>query len=44
MELDPKYAECIVKRWQEYSGKHATLDGDGRTYAELSVELAEVAA
>jgi len=44
VELDPKYAECIVKRWQEYSGKQATLDGDGRTYAELSAERAEVAA
>jgi hypothetical protein len=33
-----------VRRWQEYSGKQATLDGDGRTYAEISAERAEVAA
>jgi DNA modification methylase len=44
VELDPKYAECIVKRWQDYSGKQATLDGDGRTYAEISAARAEVAA
>jgi DNA modification methylase len=44
VELDPKYAECIVRRWQEYSGKQATLDDDGRTYAEISAERAEVAA
>jgi DNA modification methylase len=43
-ELDPKYAECIVRRWQEYSGKEAVLDGDGRTYAEISAERAMVPA
>jgi DNA modification methylase len=44
VELDPKYAECIVRRWQEYSGKQATLDGDDRTYAEITAARAEVAA
>ena len=44
MEIDPKYAEVIVKRWQEYTGKQATLDGDGRTFAEISAERAQVAA
>jgi DNA modification methylase len=36
MEIDPKYADVIVKRYQEYSGKPAVLDGDGRTYAEVA--------
>jgi len=27
MEIDPKYAEVIVKRWQAYTGKSATLEG-----------------
>jgi DNA modification methylase len=36
MEIDPKYADVIVKRYQEYSGKPAVLDGDGRTYAEIA--------
>jgi DNA modification methylase len=44
VEIDPKYAECIVRRWQEYSGKQAVLDGDGRTYAEISAERVKVAA
>ena len=35
MEIDPKYADVIVKRYQEYSGKPGVLDGDGRTYAEV---------
>ena len=36
MEIDPKYADVIVRRYQEYSGKPAVLDGDGRTYAEVA--------
>jgi DNA modification methylase len=34
MELDPKYCDVIVKRWQDFTGKPAHL-GDGRTFAEL---------
>jgi len=37
-EIDPRYADVIVRRWQEYTGKQATLDGDGRTFAELTQE------
>jgi DNA modification methylase len=44
LEIDPKYAEVIVRRWQEYTGKQATLDGDGRTFAEVSAERTQVAA
>jgi len=36
MELDPKYVDVIVKRWQEFTGKSATLESDGRTFAEVS--------
>lgn len=42
MEIDPRYADCIVKRFQEYSGKPATLDGDGRTFEEIAQERAGV--
>jgi DNA modification methylase len=35
MELDPKYADVIVRRWQEYTGKQAVLDGDGRSTRSL---------
>lgn len=35
MELSPEYCDVIVTRWQEYAGKQATLDGDGRTFAEV---------
>jgi DNA modification methylase len=29
MELDPKYGDCICRRFQDYTGKPAALDGDG---------------
>jgi len=38
IELDPKYADCIVRRWQEYTGKQAVLEGDGRTFDEITEE------
>jgi DNA modification methylase len=34
MEIDPKYADVIVRRFQEYAGKQATLEGDGRSFDE----------
>lgn len=42
MELDPKYADVIVARWQTLTGKTATLDGDGRTFEEIAQERAGV--
>jgi DNA modification methylase len=44
IELDPKFADVVVQRWQGMTGKQATLDGDGRTFAEISAERAQVAA
>jgi DNA modification methylase len=38
MELDPKYVDVIVQRWQTLSGKKAKLDGDGRTFEEIAEE------
>ena len=38
MEIDPKYADCIVRRYQEYTGKQAVLEGDGRTFDEIARE------
>jgi DNA modification methylase len=36
MEIDPRYSDCIVQRWQEYTGKKATLEGDGRTFDQIA--------
>lgn len=38
MELDPKYCDVIINRWQAFTGQEATLEGDGRTYVELKAE------
>lgn len=35
LELDPKYVDVAVERWQAYAGKSATLADDGRTFAEI---------
>jgi len=35
IELDPKYVDVAVQRWQSLSGRPAVLDGDGRTFAEI---------
>jgi DNA modification methylase len=38
MELDPKYADVAIQRWQDFTGKEATLEGDGRTFAAVKAE------
>jgi DNA modification methylase len=38
IELDPKYVDVIVLRWQQLTGKEATLEGDGRAYNTISEE------
>jgi len=43
MELDPKFMDVIVQRWQGMSGKKAVLDADGRTFEEIRAEREEVA-
>lgn len=35
MELDPRYVDVIIRRWQEYTGKVARLDDTGETFAEV---------
>jgi DNA modification methylase len=38
LELDPKYVDVTVQRWQELSGEKAKLDGDGRTFEEIALQ------
>jgi DNA modification methylase len=34
MELDPRYCDVIVKRWQAFTGKRATLEATGEVFPE----------
>jgi site-specific DNA-methyltransferase (adenine-specific) len=36
MELDPKYCDVIIKRWQDFTGKQAVHAETGKTFAEVS--------
>ena len=44
MEIDPKYADVIVTRWQDYTGKQAVLDGGRGTFDEVAQERRQEAA
>lgn len=34
MELDPKYCDVIIKRWQDFTGKQALLQSTGEAFKE----------
>jgi DNA modification methylase len=36
MELDPKYVDVIVTRWQDFTGGEAMLEGEGRTFEAMT--------
>jgi DNA modification methylase len=38
LEYDPCYCDTIVTRWETYTGKRATLAGDGRSFEEVAAE------
>jgi DNA modification methylase len=38
MEIDPRYADVIIRRWTEFAGKAAVLESDGRTFEEVAAE------
>jgi DNA modification methylase len=43
MELDPKYCDVIIQRWQDYTGKQATLESTGQKYDELTLDRCKAA-
>jgi DNA modification methylase len=36
MEFDPKFCDVIVKRWQEFTGRVATLESTGETFNKVA--------
>ena len=39
MELDPRYCDVIIHRWQEFSGKEAVNNTTKKTFAETKVKM-----
>lgn len=42
MEIDPRYVDVAVRRWQAFTGKIATRASDGRSFDDASAEVASV--
>lgn len=40
IELDPKYVDIIVRRWEDFTGHSATLDETGQTFREVQEDRA----
>ena len=38
IELDARYVDVTIRRWQQFTGKQAILAGDGRTFDEIALE------
>lgn len=37
MELDPKYCDVIIKRWQDFTGKEAILESSGDKFNDMFI-------
>ena len=38
IEIAPAYVDVAVKRWQEFTGQQAVLDGDGRSFDAVAAQ------
>jgi DNA modification methylase len=38
MELDEKFCDVIIRRWQEFTGRQAILEGDGRGFEAVGAK------
>ncbi len=44
IELNAAYVDVAIKRWQEFTGQAATLEGDGRSFTDVATERCKAAA
>jgi DNA modification methylase len=40
IELDPKFVDVIIKRWEDYTGQQAVREDDGVKFGELAISAA----
>jgi DNA modification methylase len=38
IEIDPRYCDVVLARWQRFSGREAVLASNGRSFADLAAE------
>ena len=38
IELNPVYVDVAVRRWQAFTGKAATLEANGASFAEIAAQ------
>jgi len=36
IEIDPRYVDVAVKRWQDFTGQDAIMEGEGKTFNEIA--------
>ena len=41
MEIDPRYCDVIIQRWQDYTGKAAVLEATDQPYLLIASERVE---
>jgi DNA modification methylase len=41
IELDPKYVDVIVRRWQDWTGQQATREADGVAFDALTQKVTD---
>jgi hypothetical protein len=43
IDIDPAHVDVAVRRWQDFTGEDAILEGDGQTFAEVAAAKAGTA-
>ena len=38
LDIDARYVDVVVQRWQKMTGRQATLGGEGRSFTEIAAE------
>jgi hypothetical protein len=38
IEIDPRYVDCTIRRWQRYTNRRAHLVGAGKSFGEIESE------